>query len=147
MASTVSVMVIVELFSATVAEEMSWPGVNTSFGGEEVLNSKPGGAFRRRVRPEPASKSPLKPSVMTIGPKVVHAGELALAALSAGMAVPPVAGVTITLANAEASRRHPHNKASRKNTGTRWGMKATGTKARRFTQPEQTSLAETARTL
>src|SRR6266516_1281369 len=96
---TVSVTVIVvELLIATDAEEMSTPEVKVMFGGAEVLNSKPTGAFNTKVTLAPELKSNLLPSLMTIGPKAVQAGDVALAALSARMAVPPVALVIVTAA-------------------------------------------------
>src|SRR5438552_16719981 len=116
------------------------------FGGAEVLNSNPAGALKTRVSAGPGPKSPLLPSVITMGPKVVHAGELALAALSAGMAVPPVAGASITFANEETSRRQAYATISRKKTGTRREARVAEKKVRRPTQTEQTFLAETTRT-
>src|SRR6266702_2877666 len=98
---TVSVTVIVvELLIATEAAEMSTPAVKVMFGGAEVLNSKPSGAFSTSVRFAPELKSNLLPSLMTIGPKAVQAGDVALAALSAGMLVPPAALVIVTAAYA-----------------------------------------------
>src|SRR5580765_461345 len=44
--------------------------------------------------------SPLKPSLRTNELNVTHAGEVASAALSADMLVPPVAAVTLAVANA-----------------------------------------------
>src|ERR1043166_9592744 len=85
---------------ATAAEEMSLPELKVMLGGAEVLNSKPAGAFRMSVSPEPEPISLLFPSLITIGPRVVQAGRVALAALSARILVPPVAGVSATVANA-----------------------------------------------
>ncbi len=104
---TVSVTVIVvELLIATDAAEMSTPEV-VMFGGAEVevSNSKPAGAFNTRVRFVPELKSNSLPSLMMIGPRAVHAGEVALAALSAAMLAPPVAGVSVTAAQAEIPRK------------------------------------------
>ena len=70
----------VELLIATVAEEISTPEVKVIFGGAEVLNSKPAGAFNTKVTAVPALKSNLLPSRITIGPRVVHAGVVAFAA-------------------------------------------------------------------
>ena len=107
MPPTVSVSVMfVELLIATVAEEISTPEVKVIFGGAEVLNSNPAGALKTRVRFAPELKSNLLPSLMTIGPKAVQAGDVALAALSARMLAPPVAGVTVTAASAQVARRH-----------------------------------------
>src|SRR5437660_7163083 len=105
---TVSVTVIVvELLIATDAAEISTPEVKVMFGGGgEVLNSNPAGAFNTSVRFAPELKSNLLPSLMTIGPKAVQAGDVALAALSARMFAPPVAGVTVTAASAQVARRH-----------------------------------------
>ena len=96
---TVTVTVIVvELLIATDAAEMSTPEVKVMFGGAEVLNSKPAGALKTRVRLAPELKSNLLPSLMTMGPKAVQAGEVALAALSARILIPPVALVIVTAA-------------------------------------------------
>src|SRR6266436_7565708 len=93
----VTVMLVV-LLNATDAVEMSTPEVKVMFGRAEVSNSKPAGTFNTRVRFAPELKSNLLPSRMTIGPRTVQAGEVALAALSAGILVPPVAGVSVTVA-------------------------------------------------
>ena len=99
-------VIVVELLIATEAEEMSTPEVKVMFGGAEILNSKPAGAFNTRVTLAPELKSNLLPSLMTMGPKAVQAGDVALAALSARMVAPPVAGVTVTAASAQVARRH-----------------------------------------
>jgi hypothetical protein len=99
---TVNVIVIVvELVRARVAELMSRPEMNVIFGTEEVLNSNPAGAFKMRVWPLPELKSWPLPSAMTIEPRVVQAGEAALAALSAEIFEPPLAGVMLIVASAE----------------------------------------------
>src|SRR6266853_1835142 len=104
---TVTVMVIVaELLIITEAAEMSTPEVKVMFGGAEVLNSKPAGALKTSVRFAPELKSNLLPSLMTMGPKAVQAGDVALAALAARMVAPPVAGVTVTAASAQVARKH-----------------------------------------
>jgi hypothetical protein len=72
------------------------PLVKLTLGMEEVLNSNPAGAFRMRVRPEPDEMSLFFDSSMIIGPRVVHAPEPPVAAVSAEMAVPPEAPVTTT---------------------------------------------------
>ena len=90
------IVILLELLKEIEAEEMSWPEVKVMLGGAEVLNSKPAGALRTSVTPEPAERSDLFLSAMTIGPSVVQAGEDALAALSAEMLVPPVAAVRVT---------------------------------------------------
>ena len=87
----------VEFVIANVAEVISWPEVKVMFGGADVLNSKPLGAFNTSV-PEPMSL--FMPSRIVIGPNTVHAGERALAALSAEMLVPFVAVVMVTVATA-----------------------------------------------
>src|SRR5207244_98755 len=79
---------------------MSCPEANVTLGGAEVLNSNPAGALSTSVTPEPAPKSGLFLSAITIGPSVVQAGLVALAALSAEMLVPPVAAVMVTEPNA-----------------------------------------------
>src|SRR5438105_576078 len=91
-------VIVVELLIATEAEEMSTPEVKEMFGGAEVLNSKPAGAFNTRVTLAPELKSNLLPSLMTMGPKAVQAGDVALSALSARMLVPPIALVIVTAA-------------------------------------------------
>src|SRR6266702_1609161 len=95
---TVSVTVIVvELLTATEAAEISTPEVKVMFGGgAEVSNSKPADAFNISVRFAPELKSNLLPSLMTMGPKAVQAGDVALAALSARMLLPPVALIIVT---------------------------------------------------
>src|ERR1043165_8707787 len=87
--------IVVELLIATKAEEMSKPEANEIFGGAAVLNSNPAGAFNKRTTLEPGLKSLLFPSLMTIGPRVVQLGDVALAALSAEMLAPPLAGVFV----------------------------------------------------
>src|SRR5437868_2148126 len=99
---TVSVMVmIVEFVITNVAEAMSRPVIKVIFGITDVLNSKPAGAFNKSVRPVPLLKSCLIPSVMTMEPSVVQAGEAALAALSAEILAPFMAEVMLTVASAE----------------------------------------------
>ena len=58
------------------------------------LNCHPLGAVRINV--PPAEKPLLTVSVRTIFPNVVHCGEVAFAALSAEMFVPPLPAVTVT---------------------------------------------------
>ena len=89
-------VMLVELLKEIEAEVMSWPDVKVMLGKAKVLNSKPAGALSTSVTPEPALKSNLFRSSMIIEPSVVQAGEDALAALSAGMLVPPMAAVTVT---------------------------------------------------
>ena len=91
---------VVESLKAIAAEEMS-PAVKVMFGVAAVLNSKPAGALSTSVIPVPALKSNLFPSLMTIEPRLVQAGADALAALSAEIFSPPVAGVIDAAANAE----------------------------------------------
>ena len=93
-------VMLVELLKEIEAEVISWLEVKVMLGRAEVLNSKPAGALSTSVTPEPALKSNLFRSSTIIEPSVVQAGEDALAALSAGMLVPPVAAVTVTAPNA-----------------------------------------------
>ena len=67
-----------------------------------ALNRHPLGAVRMSV-PLPVTKSPLAPSVMTMLPSVVKAGDVAFWALSAEMLVPPVAWVMVTAASVSAA--------------------------------------------
>ena len=98
---TVKVIVrVVESETATEAAAISNPAVKVMLGVTEVLNSKPAGAFRMRVIGEAENVMSVRvPSRMAMGPRVVQAGEVALAALSAEMFVPPVAFVIVTVAN------------------------------------------------
>src|SRR6266699_1468617 len=118
---TFSVIVITAgLVMATVAFVMSRPAVKVMFGIARVLvlNSKPAGAFKTSVTPLLEAKSALFPSVMTMAPKLVQAGEDAVAALSAEIFVPPEAGVIETVADAEIANKETKAKAyaSRSNT-------------------------------
>ena len=63
----------------------------------------------------PFVKSVLAPSVMVIGPSVVHAGEGALEAVSAEMVLPPDAPVMVTVAKTELTpaRKSPAISVSR----------------------------------
>jgi hypothetical protein len=101
LSATVKVIVrVVESETATEAAVMSNPAVKVMLGVTEVLNSKPVGAFRMRVIGEAETvMSPRLPSRTAMGPSVVQAGDVALAALSAEMFVPPVAFVIVTVAN------------------------------------------------
>ena len=105
-----------ELVGGCVVTEELWPGykvstasyVNSLFRPEIIRDlelKRHGFAMLPR---SPSSFTPLPDgrSLMMIGPKGVHAGEVALAALSARMLVPPVAGVTVTAAYAQVARRH-----------------------------------------
>ena len=113
--TTVSVTVmVVGLPRATDADEISWPEAKVMFGGAEVLNWNPAGAFKTKVTFEPAPKSDLLLSLITIGPRIVHAGAVALAALSARMLVPPVAGVRVTVASAQFPNTNAYRAASGK---------------------------------
>jgi hypothetical protein len=85
---------------ATAALVMSVPAVAVRFGMTAVLNAKPDGALRIRVTLVPAAKSALAPSAIVTAPRVVHAGDEALAAVSADMLLPPAAPVTVTAAEA-----------------------------------------------
>jgi hypothetical protein len=108
LAATVTVIVrVVELFTAIEAAVMSRPAKNVMLGVAAVLNSKPAGGFSTRVTAVPGSKSNLFPSSITMGPRVVQAGEVALAALSAEMLSPPLAGVIETAARAVEQRLRP----------------------------------------
>ena len=90
------IVMLLELLKEIEAEVMSLPEVKVMLGRAEVLNSKPAGALFTSVTPVPAPKTNLFRSSMIIEPRVVQAGEDALAALSARMLVPPVAAVTAT---------------------------------------------------
>src|SRR5919197_6386294 len=95
---TESVTVMVVLVTAIEAAVMSLPEVNEPLPAP-VLKLQPLGAVRMRVLLVPVAKSPLLAplSAMTMFPSVVYCGDVALAALSADMLVPPLAGVTVTL--------------------------------------------------
>src|ERR1043166_5168110 len=108
---SVTVMVV-GLPIATDADEISWPDAKVMFGGAEVLNWNPAGDFKTRVTFAPAPKSDLIFSLITIGPRIVHPGAVALAALSARMLVPPEAGVSVTVANAQFSSANAYRAAS-----------------------------------
>ena len=145
MPPTVSVTVIVvELLSATVAEEISTPEVKVMFGGAEVLNSKPVGALSTKVNPEPELKSILFLSAMAMGPSVVQAGEIALPALSAERLLPPEAGVIVTDANAQVPKSDPQPIASLSSAQI---VRADRRMARSATALEHKLLTKTARTL
>ena len=106
---TVSVIVrVAELLTATDAAVILRPDVKVMFGTADVLNANPAGVFRISVTPVPAVKSELAPSFMEMGPRVVHAGEVALAAVSAKMFVPPVALVIVTVAHARPPSTSAH---------------------------------------
>src|SRR5258708_13091452 len=90
---------VVGLPSATDADEISWPEAKVMFGGVEVLNWNPAGAFKIKVTFEPAPKSDLLLSLITIGPRIVHAVPVALAPLSASRLVPPLTASSHTLSS------------------------------------------------
>src|SRR6266404_3317976 len=153
---TLSVTVIVvELLIATEAAEMSTPDVKVMFGGAEVLNSKPAGALNMRVRFAPELKSDLFPSRTTIGPRAVQAGEIALAALSARMLVPPVALVIVTVAYAPVPSKEAPTTISRKSQEIRAMARVRASlaprrnrgSASRPTKPKPIFFAEKSRTL
>ena len=98
---TVRVTVIVEA-SVTLAAALVifLPTVNVALGVTAVLNSNPAGAFRIKVTPVPVAKSLVEPSAIVMVPRLVQAGEVAVAAVSASMAEPPEAPVTLTVAKA-----------------------------------------------
>ena len=107
---TVSVSVRVEAsVIATEALAMLRLAVNVRLGVTAVSNAKPVGVFRIRVTLVPAAKSPPAFSVIVIAPSEVQAGEGALAAVSAEMLPPPLAGVKVTLAQtlSEPARAKP----------------------------------------
>src|SRR5215471_17510462 len=95
------IVITVELVITSVAEVISRPTRKEIFGVREVLNSKPAGAFNNSVCAVPELKSLLFPSAMTMGPRLVQAGEVALAALSAEIFEPLLAAVIVTDASAE----------------------------------------------
>jgi len=86
-------------------------------------------------------------SAIEMGPKTVHAGEVAFAALSAEMLLPPVALVTVTLAKdwPPTSRTQAHTKSKR--IEMRQPVPRKQGKTSGSIRPEQTLLAEKARTL
>ena len=88
---------VVESLNATLAAVMLRLAVKLTLGTCAVLNSKPAGTFRVIVWLLAVLKSPFAPSAMIIVPRVVQLGDVALAAESAEMLVPPEAPVTVTL--------------------------------------------------
>ena len=107
------IAIVLELLKEIDAEVMSCPEANVTLGGAEVLNSNPAGALSTSVTPEPAPKSGLFLSAITIDPSVVQAGLDALAELSAEMLVPPVAEVMVTAPKARPARRNVVAKTKR----------------------------------
>src|SRR5882724_762097 len=96
-AETVSEIPSVTLFDhKMLAAVMSLPELKLMLGTAFVLNSNPTGAFKANV-PPPMPPLSLPASVITIAPKLVQAGETALAAVSAEIPLPPLAAVTVTL--------------------------------------------------
>src|SRR5436190_3632572 len=113
---TLRVMVSVEGSETTmVAEVISPPPTKLMLGVEAVLNSKPAGAFRMRVWPLPEAMSIFLDSSSVMGPRVVQAPEPPLAAVSAEIAEPPDALVTLRAARAagDTSRRRAASNANR----------------------------------
>jgi len=87
-------------FTVTLAPVMSAPLAKLMLGVTAVLNSNPSGVFRTNVSLFTLlPKSCFFPSAIMIGPRVVHAGELPLAAVFAEIAPPPDAGVIMTAAS------------------------------------------------
>jgi hypothetical protein len=96
-------MVIVSVegsVTATLAEVISWPLAKLMLGVDAGLNSNPLGAFRTRVTPEPEEISVFLPSIMVMGPRVVHTPDPPMPAVSADIAEPSEAGVMETVAGA-----------------------------------------------
>jgi hypothetical protein len=92
---TFIVIVIVEgSFTATLADMISWPPTKLMLGTEEVLTSNPLGIFKTMVALEPEEISDFLPSAIVMGPKVVHAPDPPVAAVSAESADPPEAAPT-----------------------------------------------------
>jgi hypothetical protein len=107
---TFKVIVIVEgSVTATLAEVISWPLAKLMLGVDAGLNSNPLGAVKIRVTPEPAEISDFLPSIIVIGPRVVHAPEPPMPAVSADIVNPPEAAVMEIVAWAVA--RLPHREA------------------------------------
>ena len=109
---------VVELLNEREAEVISPVLVKMRFGGADVLNSNPAGAFKTKTSAVPLlklSRFALFTSSITIDPKVVHAGKTAFAALSAEILVPFVPGVITTTADEEIahSENAPMARASR----------------------------------
>src|SRR5213594_17976 len=94
---TVRVTVRFELVTAMLAALILALAANDTLPAP-ALNRQPLGAVSIKVTPLPVAKSPFAPSVMTMLPKVVNAGAALFWALSAERLVPPVAGVTVTVA-------------------------------------------------
>src|SRR5262245_17976078 len=95
---TESVTVMVVLVTAIEAAVMSFFEANETLPAPG-LKFQPLGAVRMRVWLLPVAKSPLLLllSAMTMLPRVVYCGDVALAALSAETLAPPLAPVTATL--------------------------------------------------
>jgi hypothetical protein len=94
-----AVTVIVIVVAVTIAGELacSWgvAPVTATSGAEATLNSNPVGIVRKKT---PSSISPEAPSTMIMGPNSVQAPP----AVSADMAPPPAAGVTLAARTGDA---------------------------------------------
>jgi hypothetical protein len=96
---TVSCIVINEAeMDNTFVEVIFPPGEADAETEARGLKVHPLGAFTVNVTPVPAEKSDTAPSVKMMFPSVVYKGDMALAALSAVIPVPPVAFVIVTTA-------------------------------------------------
>src|SRR5262245_18544227 len=93
-------VIVVESLIAKDALVISLAAVKVMLGVTAVLNSKPAGGLMTKVAPVPAAISALAPSVSMMEPSEVHPGNVALAAVSAEMLVPPEAAVIAMVANA-----------------------------------------------
>jgi hypothetical protein len=94
-AVTVTVMVVAVIAVEEVAANCGVVPVTTTSGTDAVLNSNPDGIVRTKV---PTAISPEAPSDIVMAPNVVQASPGAPVAVSAEMAPPPAAGVTVELA-------------------------------------------------
>src|SRR5215471_9718132 len=105
---------VLAFVTATLALVTSAPCTKLMLGVEAVLNSKPSGTLRISVPLLTLlPRSCFFPSAIVIGPRVVQAGDVPLAAVSAEMAPPPEAGVMTTDASALATNMSATNGATR----------------------------------
>lgn len=85
-----------EVIDVTTAELMSFPGNSEALTAASALKLQPVGLDRLIVTLVPIEKSPTMFSVITTSPRVVKAGDVAFADLSAEMLDPPDAFVMVT---------------------------------------------------
>ena len=105
----VTVMVAASVMATTALPILAL-GAKLTLGVTAVLNSNPVGALMTNVTPVPAAKSFVTPSAIVIAPSVVHAGDDALAAVSAKRVA--LAGAIITAAKAPLTPAHANAKAN-----------------------------------